>query len=126
MADNKRKFESFAKLYPYYLREHSNPNCRRLHYVGSILAVSALALTFFASPWWALAAPFAGYGFAWVSHAKIEKNKPATFTYPGWSLMADFVMLGSFVTGRLKWQLMDAGVDPSNRLRRESQICEPG
>ena len=83
-----RRFNSFREFYPYYLSEHRNRVCRRLHVVGSgliVLLVGAV-LARLLSPWWLLAVPVLGYGFAWVGHFVFEKNRPATFTYPLWSL----------------------------------------
>lgn len=98
------RYQSFAEFYPYYLQEHSNDVCRRLHYVGSLLVLSILGYAIFTQQWlWLLALPFAGYGFAWVGHFVFEKNKPATFQYPFYSLMGDWVMLKDALTGRIRF-----------------------
>ena len=34
-----------------------------------------------------------GYSFAWIGHFGFEKNKPATFIYPIFSLLGDFRMM---------------------------------
>lgn len=75
--------------------------CRGLHYVGTTLVIISVFGALVISPWFWLAAPFAGYGFAWLSHFLIEQNKPATFRYPLWSLRADFRMFGLAVQGRM-------------------------
>ena len=96
------RFTSFAQFYPYYLQEHSNPVCRRLHYVGSLLVLTILGYALFTQQWlWLLAMPLAGYGFAWVGHFIFEKNRPATFDYPFYSLAGDWVMLKDAFTGRI-------------------------
>ena len=96
------RFERFADFYPFYLSEHSDRTCRRLHFVGTALV---LLLVFFAfaarKPLLLLAAPLAGYGFAWVGHFVFEKNRPATFTHPWYSLRADFVLFRDMLTGRI-------------------------
>lgn len=100
-----RRFNSFREFYPYYLSEHRNRVCRRLHVVGSgliVLLVGAV-LARLLSPWWLLAVPVLGYGFAWVGHFVFEKNRPATFTYPLWSLMGDWVMFKDALTGRIRF-----------------------
>ncbi|MEK1941092.1 MAG: Mpo1-like protein [Pseudomonas sp.] len=98
------RFTSFAQFYPYYLQEHSNPVCRRLHYVGSLLVLSILGYALVTQQWlWLLAMPLAGYGFAWVGHFIFEKNRPATFDYPFYSLAGDWVMLKDAFTGRIKF-----------------------
>lgn len=95
-------FSSFSEFYPYYLSEHANANCRRLHFVGSwlVLAVIATALVE-AQPLLLLLAPVAGYGFAWAGHFFFEKNRPATFRYPLYSLAGDWVMFWHILTGRV-------------------------
>ncbi|MEM1417061.1 MAG: DUF962 domain-containing protein [Myxococcota bacterium] len=94
--------ETFEEFWPYYLGEHRHPTCRVLHYVGTKLALLWLATAVVTrNPWLLLAATVSGYFFAWVGHFFVEKNRPATFTYPLWSLRADFKLYGLFVTGRL-------------------------
>ena len=98
------RFASFREFYPYYLSEHSNRTSRRLHFLGSwgVLVLLAVALAT-RNPWWLLAALVCGYGFAWVGHFFFEKNRPATFKYPLWSLMGDFRLFFETVSGRRKW-----------------------
>ncbi|WP_113906210.1 DUF962 domain-containing protein [Aliidiomarina celeris] len=87
------QFESFAQFYPYYLKEHSDKRCRIMHYVGSTLVLLVLAWALMSSNfWWLLALPLIGYGFAWLGHFVFEHNKPATFKYPAYSLLGDWVM----------------------------------
>lgn len=98
------RFKTFREFYPYYLAEHGNRTCRRLHFVGSSLVLLVLALTLVTRRWellWLL--PLLGYGFAWVGHYFFEHNRPATFTYPLFSLMGDWVMFRDMLTGRLRW-----------------------
>ena len=86
-------YSSFKEFYPYYLQEHSDTRCRALHYIGSTLVLIVLSYALFTqSYWWLLAVPVIGYGFAWLGHFIFEKNKPATFKYPLYSLMGDWVM----------------------------------
>lgn len=95
-------FRSFAEFYPYYLQEHSNQTCRRLHFVGTSLVLTLLLIVSANHQWhWLLALPVIGYGFAWAGHFIFEKNRPATFRHPFYSLMGDFVMFRDMVTGRL-------------------------
>ena len=103
-TESVKTFNSFAEFYPYYLQEHSNAICRRLHYVGSFLVLGIIAYSVLTQQWlWLLAIPLVGYGFAWVGHFVFEKNRPATFDYPFYSLMADWVMLKDAFTGRIKF-----------------------
>jgi hypothetical protein len=98
------RFNSFAEFYPHYLQEHSNDTCRRLHYVGSLLVLSVLGYAISQQQWQALwLLPVVGYGFAWVGHFVFEKNKPATFKYPLYSLLGDWVMLKDAFTGRIRF-----------------------
>ncbi|UJJ32109.1 Mpo1-like protein [Halopseudomonas maritima] len=101
---NSHSFNSFAEFYPYYLSEHQNDSCRRLHYAGSTLVVLLLVYVLLSQAWlWLLALPLVGYGFAWVGHFFFEHNKPATFKYPLYSLMGDWVMLRDALTGRIRF-----------------------
>ncbi|MCH8544283.1 MAG: DUF962 domain-containing protein [Alcanivorax sp.] len=97
-------FESFAEFYPYYLQEHSDATCRRLHFFGTLTVIGiVLAVVLGASAWWLLALPVVGYGFAWVGHYVFEKNRPATFKHPFYSLAGDFVMFKDILTRRIDW-----------------------
>jgi len=96
------QFRSFAEFYPYYLGEHSNPTCRRLHFVGTSLVIALLAYSIGSGKWLLLlAVPLAGYGFAWAGHFLFEKNRPATFSHPWYSLVGDFAMFRDILLGRL-------------------------
>jgi hypothetical protein len=97
------EFQSFREFYPFYLGEHANLTCRRLHVIGTtgVLGV-LLAAAFTGNPWWLVLVPLLGYGFAWVGHFAFEKNKPATFRHPLYSLMGDWVMYFDVLRGRVK------------------------
>jgi hypothetical protein len=99
-----RRFASFAEFYPFYLSEHSNTTCRRLHFAGTSLVIGCvLGAIVSSNAWWLLAAPLFGYGFAWVGHFLFEHNRPATFTHPFYSLAGDWVMYKDMLTGRIRW-----------------------
>ena len=97
-------YASFRDFYPFYLGEHSNQTCRRLHFVGStgVLAIVMLVIGQILAPVWLLAALFCGYGFAWVGHFFFEKNKPATFAHPFYSFAGDWVMYKDMLTGKIR------------------------
>ncbi|WP_213879822.1 DUF962 domain-containing protein [Pseudomonas sp. dw_358] len=96
------RFTRFADFYPFYLAEHGNSSCRRLHFVGTSLVIALLAYTLASGQWWLLlAVPIAGYAFAWVGHFFFEKNRPATFEYPFYSLLGDFVMYRDMLLGHV-------------------------
>ena len=98
-----KSFKTFEEFYPYYLTEHSNVNCRRLHFVGSTLALACLGLLIgTGNPYWLLTGLLCGYGFAWIGHFVFEKNRPATFSRPLYSLLGDWAMYRDILTGRLK------------------------
>ncbi|MBN8739860.1 MAG: hypothetical protein BGP24_23120 [Lysobacterales bacterium 69-70] len=99
-----QSFASFREFYPFYLGEHSNVVCRRLHYIGSLLVLACLALAVVrGDARWLLAAPLCGYGFAWVGHFFFEKNRPATFSHPLYSFVGDWVMLRDMLIGRIRF-----------------------
>ena len=98
-----RRFANFREFYPFYLGEHVNPTCRRLHFVGSlgVLALVATAVVR-GNAWWLLGALACGYGFAWIGHFFFEHNRPATFKHPLYSFVGDWVMFADVLRGRVK------------------------
>ncbi|MES2638433.1 MAG: DUF962 domain-containing protein [Myxococcota bacterium] len=98
-----RTFRDFEEFWPYYLGEHASAFNRWLHFGGTttvILTAAAAVLTL--NPWLLLALPVVGYGPAWVGHFIVERNRPATFQHPLWSLRGDFRMYGMMWRGRLR------------------------
>ncbi len=99
----KKRFNSFSEFYPFYLSEHQDRVNRRLHFVGSTLVIGLVLFALVTQQWlWLAAVPLAGYGFAWFGHFFFEKNKPATFNHPLYSLMGDWVMYKDILTGKVK------------------------
>jgi hypothetical protein len=98
MAD---RYRSFQEFWPFYVSQHRNAATRALHFAGTCLVWACLLASLFASPVWLALAPVAGYGFAWAGHFFFEKNRPATFTYPLWSLRGDFRMFRLTLAGRM-------------------------
>ncbi|MEM7708022.1 MAG: DUF962 domain-containing protein [Pseudomonadota bacterium] len=98
------EFSSFREFYPFYLSEHSNAVCRRLHFAGTSLVLAIVVYALLSGNLWVLLAiPLAGYGFAWVGHFFFEKNRPATFQHPWYSLLGDFVMYRDMLIGRVSF-----------------------
>ena len=96
------RFRTFAEFYPFYLSEHSNRTCRRLHFVGTSIGVACLVMLVLTwNFWWLLAGLFAGYLFAWIGHFGFEKNRPATFKYPFYSFAGDWVMYKDIWTRKI-------------------------
>ncbi len=104
MNDQSQRFSSFSEFYPYYLSEHNHPTCRRLHVIGSLSVLLVLAYVLMTQKWvWLWLLPVLGYGFAWVGHFFFEHNKPATFKYPLYSFVGDWVMFWQVITGKIKF-----------------------
>lgn len=105
MAFMEQRYTSFRAFYPYYLSEHRNVTCRRLHFIGSALILVLIGVVAAGAlpPWWLLAIPLIGYGFAWIGHFAFEKNRPATFKYPLYSLAGDWVMFKDVLIGRIRF-----------------------
>lgn len=104
MSEQSCTFNSFDEFYPFYLAEHSNKTCRRLHFIGSSLVLLMLGYILLTGSWVLLITlPIIGYGFAWIGHFKFEKNKPATFKYPLYSFMGDWVMFKDILIGKIEW-----------------------
>ena len=107
---------SYREFWPRYLREHAQPGTRRLHYLGTGAGLLALVYAVATQTWAALMVlPLAGYGMAWLGHGLVERNRPATFTHPLWSLASDYRMFGLWILGRLGAELVAAGVTPPTR-----------
>ena len=103
MSAEAKRYARFSDFYPYYLSEHANRTCRRLHFAGTSLGLSCLALAVVTqNAWWILAGLVIGYAFAWVGHYFFEKNRPATFTYPFYSFLGDWVMWKDILAGKIK------------------------
>ena len=104
-----RKYKDFKSFYPYYLTEHADVKNRMLHFSGTMLLIVCLAAGVITGMWGLfILIPLVGYGFAWAGHYFIEKNKPATFTYPLFSLASDFVMFWHIITGQINKKLTAA------------------
>ena len=103
---------NYQEFWPFYLQEHAKTGTRYLHFIGTALAIGLLGSAIVsANPWLFLAVPIAGYFFAWIAHAFVERNKPATFTHPLWSLISDFRMFFLWIKGQLDAELKKAGID---------------
>ena len=99
-----KEYKTFAEFYPFYLAEHSNQTCRRLHFIGSSLVLVVLLYALFSGRLsFLFLLPLIGYGFAWVGHFVFEKNRPATFQYPLYSLAGDWVMFKDMLVGKIRF-----------------------
>jgi hypothetical protein len=99
-----REFASFRDFYPYYLTEHRNRTSRRLHVVGTALVLLTVLFAIVSGQGdWLWLLPLVGYGPAWIGHFFFEKNRPATFRHPIYSLAGDFVMFRDVLLGRIRW-----------------------
>lgn len=104
MSAQAGRFQTFKAFYPFYLQEHANVTCRRLHFIGSTLVLLILATALLRGEYallWLM--PLAGYGFAWIGHFFFEHNRPATFQYPLYSFIGDWVMYKEMWAGRIRW-----------------------
>lgn len=105
-----RKIKTYKEFWPFYLREHANPRNRALHYLATIALFVLCGLSYVqADARLLILIPFVSYGLAWIGHFGIEHNTPATFKYPGWSLISDFRMFFVWLTGGMKKALEEAG-----------------
>jgi len=105
----KHEYKSFAEFWPHYVAEHSRPQTRLLHLVGTTIALGWVGYFAAAGRWWFIPlALIPGYGLAWIAHFFIEKNKPATFQYPLWSFMGDYKMIWMMLTGKIDGEVKRA------------------
>ncbi len=96
-----KRYKSLKEFYPFYLTEHLNSTCRTLHFIGTFTLLIVLVWAIATGTWVALwSIPVIGYGFAWTGHFFFEKNKPATFQYPFYSLASDFIMFKDLLIGK--------------------------
>jgi hypothetical protein len=101
---NDHRFRTFGEFYAFYLTEHANHTSRRLHFTGTSIALALLIASMVTQQWWLVAVAFLqGYALAWAGHFFFERNKPATFRYPGFSLMGDWRMWWDILTGRQRF-----------------------
>ncbi len=97
-----RSFRTFGEFYPFYLGEHANRECRRLHFIGTSIALVLILAAILTQRWWlAAAAILEGYAFAWVGHFFFEHNRPATFKHPWYSLMGDWRLWWDIISRRI-------------------------
>ena len=100
--NNEPRIRTFADFYPFYLSEHANRVSRRLHFVGTSIALALLIAALLTQVWWLIAvAVVQGYAFAWVGHFFFEHNRPATFKYPGFSFVGDWRLWWEILTGKI-------------------------
>jgi len=98
-----RQYGNFWEFYPFYLSEHQHPVNRRMHFLGISLGLIAIVYTIVSGDlWWLLAGLIAAYACAWLGHFLFEKNRPATFKYPLYSFMGDWVMYKDIWVGKVK------------------------
>jgi hypothetical protein len=103
-AAQRGSYRSFGEFYPFYLSQHADRTCRRLHFVGTSLGLlAAVTAVWTLNAWWILAGLVAGYALAWVGHFFVEKNRPATFTHPFYSFAGDWVMWKDMLSGRIRF-----------------------
>lgn len=106
------ELRSFAEFWPHYVRAHSRPGTRALHFVGTLAGWTLLAAAIvLRNPWLVLAGLAVGYAFAWVGHFFVEHNKPATFGHPWWSWLADQKMFAFTLAGRMGEEVRRATSD---------------
>ena len=104
MSSSATPYASFADFYPHYLRAHQNRTNRRLHFFGTTLVILLLvAIVTTGTFTWLIAVPVAGYGPAWVGHFYFERNRPATFSQPLYSLIGDFRMYADTWMGKIRF-----------------------
>ena len=97
-----KRITDYNEFYKYYLKEHSNAICRLLHIIGTTIVLALLLTSIIhQNPYWLIFVPLSGYGFAWIGHFVFEKNQPATFKYPLWSLKSDFKMYFDVLSGKI-------------------------
>ena len=96
-----KQYQSLKEFYPFYLSQHQNKTSRMLHFMGTSLFIFFFFGSFiFHEVNILLFSPIVAYGFAWIGHFFFEKNKPATFQYPLYSLASDFILYFEILSGK--------------------------
>ena len=99
-----KRIATLKEFYPFYLKEHLNSTSRVLHFSGTSLVILLIPIAIYLQDAnYLILIPFVGYGFAWVGHFFFEKNKPATFKYPAFSLASDFILFWDLLRGKEKF-----------------------
>jgi hypothetical protein len=116
-----KSYRTFSEFYPFYLSEHKNPTSRKLHFIGTSIAIMLLVAAIVTLTWWLVPIAFVqGYALAWIGHFFFEHNKPATFQYPRFSFMGDGRMWWEILTGKVRFS--DQGMpDTSAEVNRGRQ-----
>jgi hypothetical protein len=118
---SEKAIKTYEAFWPFYLGEHSLPTTRWWHFAGTTIAVLNLITGIvYMAPTYFISAVLSGYAFAWVSHFFIEKNRPATFTYPAWSFISDWRMWAMMATGRLNAELAKHNITPKQFAQTKS------
>lgn len=113
------RFQTYAEFWPFYVREHAEPRNRLLHGIGTSLGIALFVYALATSNWpLILLPPIVGYSFSWFGHFVLQKNRPATFKYPYWSLISDFKMLGLMLTGKMDAVVAEAMAQEPDQSRR--------
>jgi len=116
---NAARIATYPEFWHYYLREHAKPATRAWHYFGTSLTILCLlAAAVLRQPWFLAASVILGYAPAWIGHFASERNRPATFRYPVWSLVSDFRLFGVWLSGNLARQLEAAGVGAASKQQK--------
>ena len=103
---NEKQINNYSEFWDFYVAEHSQPLTRYLHFTGSMLSIILLVWIIRNANWFYLPLCLViGYAFAWFSHFFVEKNKPATFKYPLWSLISDYKMVFYMLTGKMELEV---------------------
>ncbi len=106
-----KQYQTFAEFWPFYLGEHAMAANRALHFAGTTLALAQIIYAVVMQRYWfLLSALVTGYAFAWIGHFLLEKNRPATFTYPWFSFLGDWKMWALICAGQLGKELKRLGL----------------
>src|SRR4051794_21554908 len=99
-----KTYRNLSEFYPFYLDQHANRLCRRLHFVGTAISLVLIVTALITRAWWLIAIAFVeGYAFAWIGHFFFEHNKPATFKYPWLSFISDWRLSFDILTGKIRF-----------------------